>query len=524
MAPRRTAAARELQPSVRCGIYTRKSTDSGLDRHFSSLDNQRQRAEDFAASQADQGWRVVPDRYDDGGFSGGTIERPALRQLLADVEARRLDVIIVYRLDRVSRSLADFVKIHSFLEELGVALVSVTESINTQTPHGRMMVNVLLSFAQYERELAAERTRHKIEAARKRGQWTGGTPSLGYDIAPEGGRLLVNKAEAEQVRAIFELYIEAPSLVRVAEELNRRGWRNKSWTTRGGNRHGGGSWNRPNLRRLLTSPIYIGRMPLGDDSFPGEHKGIVPKKLFDKVQRLMEKNRLTGGAGARNRHGFLLRGILRCRACNAAMVPHPTKSHGRLYRYYTCRAAQKNGHRTCETKTLPADKIERFVVDQIRCIGSDPTLQEAAFRQAVAEVSARSRGLRLEAKRLVEELTRAREEATRLVSAISCVDGPAADAVANELTKAQERVRTIESRQKEIVAELANLRCQTIDRNELDRALRAFDPIWDVLLTPERERILHLIIEKIDYHGGTKKLEISWQLAGFGQLAQEIGP
>ena len=177
---------------IRAAIYTRKSTSSGLASEFTSLDNQRERAEALIASLADQGWEALPTRYDDGGFSGGNTDRPALQQLLRDVETGLMDAIVVYRLDRITRSLADFVQIHKFLEKHNVALVSVTESINTQTPHGRMMVNVLLSFAQYERELAGERTRHKIHSSRRRGRWTGGTPILGYDTAPEGGRLTVN--------------------------------------------------------------------------------------------------------------------------------------------------------------------------------------------------------------------------------------------------------------------------------------------------------------------------------------------
>ena len=358
----RAVAASTAAPAVtRAAIYTRKSTTAGLDSNFTSLQNQRERAEAFVASQ---GWTLDATPFDDGGFSGGNTDRPAFQQLLQRVESREFDVIVVYRLDRISRSLADFVNIHNFLERHGVALVSVTESINTTTAHGRMMVNVLLSFAQYERELAAERTKHTVQGARRRGRWTGGRPPLGLDAVD--GRLVVNRDEAKIVKAIFELYVESPSLVAVVQELNRRAWRQKSWTAKNGRECGGGAWNKSSLRTLLTNVLFIGRQKLGDETFKGEHKGIVPKKLFDRVQQLMAGNRNTCGGATRNGHGFLLRGLLRCSSCEAAMVPHWTRSNGRIYRYYTCTRAQKRGHATCPSKSIPADKVEQFVVDQIK--------------------------------------------------------------------------------------------------------------------------------------------------------------
>jgi len=515
---RSRAAVATVTSPTRCAVYTRKSTDEGLDRDFSSLDNQRERAENYAASQ---GWTAVATRYDDGGFSGGNVERPALKRLLADVEAGLVDAIVVYRLDRLSRSLADFVGLHRFLEKHGVALVSVTESINTQTPHGRMMVNVLLSFAQYERELVAERTRHKIEASRRRGKWTGGRPVLGFDTVPEGGRIVVNKDEAEQVRSIFQLFTETPSLIAVAQELSRRGWRPKTWVAKTG-RACGGSWNRVTLHRLLTDPLYTGMQKLGTETFPGEHPAIVPRKLFDQVQRLLADSRSTGSAGVRNGHGCLLRGLLRCTACEAAMTPGWSRSRARLYRYYRCVHAEKNGHAACPTKSVRADKVEQFVVDQIRRIGTDPELQQATFEQALAQIKAQRRGLRAEAKRLQRDLVTTRSDVERLVGALSRTTGPAADAIAAELAKVQERVAALEARQREVEAEIAALAAQDVDREAVARALREWDELWSVLLTPERERVLKLLVDRIDYGGG--ELTIQWRLAGFGQLASEVAP
>ena len=232
-------AAPAAPPSVRCAIYTRKSTDEGLDMDFNSLDAQREAAESFIASQRHEGWTVHPTRYDDGGYSGGSIERPALQRLLTDIEEGLVDCIVVYKVDRLSRSLMDFARIMETLEKRNVSFVSVTQQFNTTHSMGRLTLNILLSFAQFEREIIAERTRDKMSAARRKGKWVGGMLILGYDVSPKGSRLIVNEDEAGRVRAIFRIYIERQSLLTTAEELNRRGWTTKRWTTQKGTERGG---------------------------------------------------------------------------------------------------------------------------------------------------------------------------------------------------------------------------------------------------------------------------------------------
>jgi site-specific DNA recombinase len=521
MASRRNGRALAIATApVRCAIYTRKSTDEGLDRDFNSLDNQRERGEAFVASQ---GWTTLQERYDDGGFSGGTVERPALKRLLADVEAGRIDTFVVYKLDRLSRSLVHFGRIHEFLEKHNVALVSVTESINTSTPHGRMMVNVLLSFAQYERELVGERTRDKLQAARRKGKFTGGSIILGYDRDPGGGRLLVNDAEAEQVREIFRLFLETRSLVATAAELNRRGWTLKQWTTKGGNVAGGTTFDRVNLHRMLTNWAYAGKVSFQGTVYDGEHEAIVPVKVFREVQRVLAGN-VGGGASERNQHGSLLRGLLRCTVCDRAMTHTWTRTRTRLHRYYLCQHAQKNGAAACPTRSVPADRLEQFVVDQIRRIGANPELQEATFKQAVQQLQAQRRGLKAEGKRLERDLVGAQQDLRRLVDAMSRTTGTAAEAIQAELVRAQERTTTIETRLAEVRAEDAALAGQTVDPADVARALEAFDPVWDVLLTPERERVLKLLVDHIDFDGGTQQLTITWRLSGFGELAAEAAP
>src|SRR5262245_20297966 len=233
-------------PLVRCAVYTRKSTEEGLEQEFNSLDAQREAAEAYVASQRHEGWTCLPDRYDDGGFTGGNMERPALQRLMTDIEAGKIDCVVVYKVDRLSRSLLDFARMMETFERHRVSFVSVTQQFNTATSMGRLVLNVLLSFAQFEREIISERTRDKIAATRRKGKWAGGHPLLGYDVDPQGFRLLVNADEAVRVRAIFDLYLELQSLLPVVTELDRRGWLNKRWITRKGHQRGGKAFTRTN--------------------------------------------------------------------------------------------------------------------------------------------------------------------------------------------------------------------------------------------------------------------------------------
>jgi DNA invertase Pin-like site-specific DNA recombinase len=229
---------------VRCAIYTRKSTEEGLEKEFNSLDAQRESGEAFVRSQAGEGWALLNNRYDEGGFTGGNTDRPALRRLLADIEAGKIDGVVVYKVDRLSRSLLDFAQMMQTFEKHNVAFVSVTQQFNTGTSMGRLVLNVLLSFAQFEREIISERTRDKIAATRRKGKWSGGHPILGYDVDPNGFKLTVNTAEAERVRAIFALYLEHESLLPVVQELTKRQWFGKRWQTRKGIDCGGEGFTR----------------------------------------------------------------------------------------------------------------------------------------------------------------------------------------------------------------------------------------------------------------------------------------
>jgi site-specific DNA recombinase len=359
-------SAESQPPRLRCAIYTRKSTEEGLEQEFNSLDAQQEAAYAFIQSQRQEGWIALPHRYDDGGFTGANMERPALKRLLAAVEAKELDCVVVYKVDRLSRSLLDFTRMLNLFEKYQVSFVAVTQQFNTSTSLGRLTLNILLSFAQFERELVGERTRDKMSAARRKGKWMGGCPVLGYDVAPGGGRLIVNEEEAGQIRAIFGWCAESGSARRTLEQIEQRGWRLKSWTRDTGQLHSGGPLTLTGLKRLLTNVLYTGVVLHKGQPYPGEHAAIIEPAIWQRVQNVVAQRGAFARGTARNRHQALLGGLLHCACCQTPMVYSYASKKGRKYPYYVCLNAQRKGWAVCPTKTLPVNALEESVLARVR--------------------------------------------------------------------------------------------------------------------------------------------------------------
>ncbi|MCE5313771.1 MAG: recombinase family protein [Armatimonadota bacterium] len=355
--------AKESKPQIRCAIYTRKSTDEGLEQEYNSLDAQREAAEAYIASQKHEGWVALSKKYDDGGFTGANMDRPALKRLLRDVEDGKIDSIIVYKVGRLSRSLLDFAKIIETLDSHGVSFVSVTQQFNTTTPMGRLTLNILLSFAQFEREIISERVRDKIAGAKRKGKFTGGTPTYGYDIDYEKHKLVINEREAKVVKHIFRLFTETHSGLTVSKELNAKGITTKSWTTRNGKFHSGKKWNASLVYRMLNNRLYLGKMAYKDGVYRGEHKAIISQTLWKKAHSI-----ISSGAGPRiyNKTHSLLEGIVRCGHCNRSMTSIYTKRRDNIYHYYLCTGAAKDGYDSCLLKTVSSGRLEEAVTNQIR--------------------------------------------------------------------------------------------------------------------------------------------------------------
>lgn len=340
----------------RCAVYTRKSTEDGLEQEFNSLDAQYEACAAYAMSQRHEGWVLLPERYDDGGFSGGTIQRPAMQRLMADVAAGKVDVILVYKIDRLTRSLADFAKIVEVLDKAGASFVSITQSFNTTTSMGRLTLNMLLSFAQFEREVTGERIRDKIAASKRKGMWMGGPVPLGYEV--DARKLVVNETEASLVRHIYQRYLELGSVVELADELNRAGHRTKVQQRASGPHKGGCVFRRGTLYHLLSNRIYLGQMVHKGEHFPGEHPPIVPIDLWDAAQARLAGNANGTSRRLRSQQPSLLVGLVRDGEGRPMTPSHSTKP-GRRYRYYVTRSDQLDG--------TPAWSVSAHDLEQLVC-------------------------------------------------------------------------------------------------------------------------------------------------------------
>ncbi len=349
---------------LRCAIYTRKSTTEGLDSDFNTLDAQREASEHYIQSQAHLGWRVLDCRYDDGGFTGGNLDRPALRRLLEDIDRGEVDVVVVYKVDRLSRSLLDFARLMDRFERQAVGFVSISQHFDTSISMGRLMLNVLLSFAQFERELIAERTRDKIQAARRHGKWTGGRFVLGYGLDSTKHKLRVIEEEARLVRVIFDLYLRSRSVETVANELRARGVKQKRYRTQKGVRGGGGPWTANAVLTVLRNPLYVGKVRGQAGALHvGEHAGIVDEVTFAKAAATLDA-RTTGRVRSSRKDEYALAGILRCGPCGEPMAPSSVKSSaGRQNRYYRCRRHLRGADR-CPTGLIAAEALETAVATQ----------------------------------------------------------------------------------------------------------------------------------------------------------------
>ena len=361
------SASNGVAQPVRCAIYTRKSSEEGLAKEFNSLAAQREAAEAYIHSQRQEGWVALPETYDDGGFTGANMERPALRKLLDEIAAGRVDCVVVYKVDRLSRSLLDFARIIGEFEKHGSTFVSVTQQFNTSTPVGRLTLHILLSFAQFEREIISERTRDKKAAAKRKGKWTGGYLPLGYDLDTHG-RLLVNAAEAQQVNAIFDLFAKLGSLERTIEELHRRGWTTKSWVTAMDKLHVGTPFTAASLTRLLCNELYTGAVPYRGQLYRGEQQRIIASRLWKRVSAMLETVRSAAVPKERNQNGALLQGLLHCAACGKPMGYSSTVQDERRYRYYVCRS----GSGPCARQSVSAPALEASVLEQLESLGRQP--------------------------------------------------------------------------------------------------------------------------------------------------------
>jgi site-specific DNA recombinase len=362
-----------LKRRQRCAVYCRVSSDERLDQSFNSIDAQKEAGHAYVASQRSEGWIPVADDYDDGGFSGGNMERPALRRLMADIEAGAIDIVVVYKIDRLTRSLIDFSRMVEVFERAGVSFVSVTQQFNTTTSMGRLMLNVLLSFAQFEREVTGERIRDKIAASKRKGMWMGGVPPLGYDV--QDRRLIPNAREAKLVQHIFKRFVELGSSTKLVKELRLDGFTSKSWTTQDGIHREGKPIDKSLIYKILGNRTYLGELRHKEQWYKGEHQPLIEPSLWQAAQSILQVSPRTRANHSRAKIPFLLKGLVTGADGRALTVAWTRKGEGKLYRYYVHTRDNREFAGASGLPRLPALELEAHVVEQMRLVLRAPDLK-----------------------------------------------------------------------------------------------------------------------------------------------------
>jgi len=487
----KTGKKNAAKPSIRCAIYTRKSTNENLDSDFNSLDAQRESCEHFIQSHVNENWITLPDRYDDGAYSGATMERPALKRLITDMEADRVDCVVVYKIDRLSRSLGDFTRMMEFFKEHNVTMVSVTQAFNTNTSSGTLMINLLMTFASYEREVIAERIRDKVAASKRRGKYMGGVPPLGYDVDRKMKKLIVNTEEAALVRFIFRQYLQLRSAMALIKELNGKGLTTKSWTTKKGIKRKGRAWNNSHIYRMLNNPLYIGKVKHKDKLYPGEHEAIIEKSLWDEVKNAIGSEGQSGTSHSKT--PALLKGILTCGHCGTRMGITYTKKKSKRYRYYLCQTAKKKGYAECPIRSVPAGDIENLVLMQIRRMLKTPEMVAQTFRQVVRREAATREKLETKATELNIEIATLKSAAERLRDA----GNGSSELMADELYGIEAKIENLASQLASIETEQNFYDDHPLSEHDLSDELGKLDGLWDELFPGEKKRIIRLLVDEV---------------------------
>ncbi|MEM9710316.1 MAG: recombinase family protein [Pseudomonadota bacterium] len=367
---------------IRCAIYTRKSTEEGLEQDFNSLDAQREACEAFIASQKHEGWELLPDRFDDGGISGGHLDRPALKRLMKAIKEKRVDQIVVYKIDRLTRSLSDFAKIVDVLDAADTSFVSVTQSFNTATSMGRLTLNMLLSFAQFEREVTAERIRDKIAASKKKGLWMGGNVPLGYKAV--GRTLAIEEAEAATIRTIYDLYRKHKTVRRVTEHADNLGLQTRRTERSNGKTKGGHPFTRGHIHAILTNPIYAGRIRHKDKVYDGQHPAIIEPENWEEIQKLLETGAVKERGSKRLAGPSPLAGKLFDETGDRLTPSHSRKNGKRLRYYISRRLVVDRRNNQPDAWRLPAEQLENLIAELVQTHLSKPTAASSLVPTASA--------------------------------------------------------------------------------------------------------------------------------------------
>ena len=497
-----------------CGVYTRVSTDEQARGDFNSMDAQREYCQAFIKSREGEGWRLYPQAYDDPGWSGGTMDRPGVKRLLSDVVQGKVQVIVAYKFDRLSRDMKDFLDMLAVLERHGASFVSVTQHIDTSTPAGRVMRSILMTFSQFERETIAERTRDKMAAARRKGLWVGGHRLLGYEVDEKTKFLVPNPKEARQVKEMFEIYLHTKSLSKAARLINEQ-YRSKAYVTKAGKRRGGKPFTKTNLHYMLSNPVYIGKnwYRKRDELLDGQHPAIVDAGVFDRVRRILRHNGEKKKSVTQNRHNFLLKGLVKCAACGSMMTAYHAISRGKAYRYYRCTKVNNLDRSGCEVACVSAPELEALIVNRLKVLGENRELADRIVRRAQKEHEGKLPDLRAQVADKMGERRRIDEEADGLVQALAKLKGDVAKNpfIADRLEALAASRREVEDEVKRLNVEIERWQAQALDADQVRRAFARVTDAFGKLAPEEQQELMRLLVKEIVYDGRERTIRIAFR-------------
>jgi site-specific DNA recombinase len=479
---------------ARIALYTRVSTDLQASRDEGSLETQEARLRAAVSAAHEPGEvRMV---FREEGESGKSLDRPQLQRLLSAIRAREIDMVMVTRVDRLSRSLLDFFEMHRLMEEHGVKFHSLNEHFDTSSPVGAAMLKLVLVFAELERAQTAERTKVAMRARAERGLWNGGAPPLGYD-SQRNGHLLVNEVEAELVRLIFSKYVELRSTYKLARWLNERGHRQKSFASRRKGSTGGKLFSISVLQIMLSNRLYRGEIAYKGNAFPGQHPAIIDEDLFERVQRIISDNtKSRGPVRRRSTYAYLLTGTVQC-ACGYALSPSASGTRGTSYHYYRCVGVQKHAEHVCEVKQVRADAADAAVMAVVREAAQDPRLLEEAVAEANRLASTHVTPLRERVASLRRDLSRTEHEAEATLDALMAAGVGNSATAKRRLEETEDRAKQLRSALAEAEAELATREAEHLDTEIIIATLRAFDEVFDHLTLDEKREFLRLMLKRV---------------------------
>ncbi|MCB1216851.1 MAG: recombinase family protein [Planctomycetales bacterium] len=485
---------------IRCAIYTRVSSEEGLNTEFTSLDNQLATCLEKIENNACNNWTFFHE-YREAGITARSNNRPQFKQLMHDIQDQNFDILIVHRLDRLVRRMSEYQQVIPILEKNNVGLVSVQQEIDGSTAAGRMLINILMTFAEFEVDITCERQREKAYAMRKRGMRTGGRPILGYDIDPVTKQYIVNKEEAKLVNEIFQRFADKPKKGDLVRELNAEGKTRKTWTMKNGEPHDPGPFTMSYISRLLANRTYIGveEYHRTGETFPGLQEPIVAKELFDRVQSLLNQNAYIKHSRERSEIQALLKHIVFCKSCNEPMAPKYAGPRERAYYEYVCRTARNKGYRFCPNPSVPAKQLEALVVEQIRVALRTDEVYLTVLKQLDGE---RERTLKI--------LIARKQKLESLIQSNQSEEG----------VRTSGRQKQLDGELKEITAQCNRLELAPISKGEVANELQVFDRIWDNLFPREQERIAKLLVKSVTVAKGEVLIELFDD--GLASLVREI--